>query len=133
LALRERHPLADRDPIFWTDLIGKTVLLTRCDRGRELECLLISKFGSSEDHPRIEHHDVSRSIIKSLVGVMNAVNLVLESDIGAKISGLVYREVLDSDGPSRIGYSAHWREDNDNPALVSFLRLLRERYPSPAA
>jgi hypothetical protein len=102
LALRERHPLADRDPIFWTDLIGKTVLLTRCDRGRELECLLISKFGSSEDHPRIEHHDVSRSIIKSLVGVMNAVNLVLESDIGAKISGLVYREVLDRMGPAEL-------------------------------
>jgi hypothetical protein len=43
------------------------------------------------------------------------------SDFGARISGLVYREIGDSDGPSRIGYSAHWREDNDNPAPVSFL------------
>jgi hypothetical protein len=33
---------------------------------------------------------------------------------------LIYRELRDGKGPSRIGYSAHWRADNDNPALASF-------------
>jgi hypothetical protein len=28
--------------------------------------------------------------------------------------------------------SAYWRAKNNNPALASFLALLRERYPSPA-
>jgi DNA-binding transcriptional LysR family regulator len=128
LALPEGHPLGDRETIYWTDLVGETILLSQCGQGRELEELLISKFGSSEDRPRIERHDVNRSIIKSLVGVVAGV----ESDIGAKISGLVYREIRDGNGPSRIGYSADWRADNDNPALANFLNLLRERYPSPA-
>ena len=52
------------------------------------------------------------------------VSLVTESDIGASFSGLIYRELRDGTGPSRIGFSAHWRADNDNPALASFLKLL---------
>ena len=58
------------------------------------------------------------------------ISLVLESDIGANFSGLVYRELRDGTGPSRLGYSAYWQEDNENPALEAFLRLLSERYPS---
>jgi len=140
LALPEGHPLTEREAICWTDLLGETVLLTQCNQELRLEDLLISKFGVSEDRPGIsedrpgiERHEVSRSIIKSLVGVVASVSLVLESDSGAKFSGLIYREIRDSIGPSRIGYLAHWRGDNDNPALASFLNLLRERYPSPAA
>jgi hypothetical protein len=37
----------------------------------------------------------------------------------------------DGAGPSRVGFSAHWRSDNDNPALANFLKLLGERYPLP--
>ena len=133
LALPEGHPLANQEIIYWTDLISETILLSQCGQGRELEELLISKYGSSEDRPRIERHDVNRSIIKSLVGVVPGVTLILESDIGAKISGVVYREIRDGNGLSRIGYSACWREDNENPALANFLNLLRERYPSPVA
>jgi hypothetical protein len=57
---------------------------------------------------------------------------VTESDIGSSFSGLTFRELRDGTGPSRIGYSAYWRAENDNPALAIFLALLRERYPSPA-
>lgn len=133
LALPDGHPLGGKETIYWTDLVGETILLSQCAQGRELEELLISKFGSSENRPRIERHEVNRSIIKSLVGVVAGVSLVLESDIGARISGLVYREMRDGNGPSRIGYSAYWREDNENPALANFLNLLRERYPSAVA
>ena len=56
-----------------------------------------------------------------------------ESDIGVNFAGLTYREVRDGAGPSQVNYSAHWREDNDNPALANFLKLLSERYPLPCA
>jgi hypothetical protein len=46
---------------------------------------------------------------------------------------VVYREVREGAEPAPIGYSAHWREDNQNPALASFLKVLGERYPLPAA
>lgn len=131
VALSEGHPLANRDIVYWTDLRSETVLLSQYDPGRELEDLLTSKLVSPGDRPEIKRHDVSRGIIKSLVSAGFGVSLVTESDIGASFSGLIYRELRDGAGPSRIGYSAHWREDNDNPALASFLRLLGERYPLP--
>jgi DNA-binding transcriptional LysR family regulator len=132
IALPEGHSLANRDAIYWTDLRSETVLLSHYDPGRDFEDLLKSKLVSPEDRPQIERHDVSRGIIKSLVSVGFGVSLVTESDIGASFSGLIYRELRDGTGPSRIGYSAHWRADNDNPALASFLKLLGERYPSPS-
>ncbi len=131
LALAEGHPLADRETIYWSDLRGENILLIQCDEGREFEDILISKFVSSEDRPRIERHDVSRDTLKNLVSLGFGVGLVTESDIGSSLSGLIYRELRDGTGPSRIGYSAHWRAENDNPALAGFLTLLRERYPSP--
>ncbi len=124
--------MAERDAIYWTDLRNETVLLSQYDPGRELEDLLISKLVSSEDRPRIERHDVSRGIVKSLISMGLGISLVMESDIGASFAGLVYRELRDGTGSSRIGFSAHWRADNENPALNSFLKLLAERYPSPA-
>jgi len=132
LALTEGHALADRETIYWTDLRDQTVLLSQRDQGREFEDILVSRFVSSEDRPRIERHDVSRDTLKGLVSLGFGVGLVTESDIGSSLSGLIYRELRDGTGPSRIGYSACWRADNDNPALASFLALLRERYPSPA-
>jgi DNA-binding transcriptional LysR family regulator len=132
LALLEGHPLASKDAVYWTDLGGETVLLSQYDPGRELEDLLMSKLVSPEDRPKIARHDVSRGIIKSLIAAGFGVSLVTESDIGANFSGLTYRELRDGTGPSRVGFSAHWRSDNDNPALANFLNLLGERYSLPA-
>lgn len=130
VSLAEDHPLATRSVIYWTDLRNETVLVSQQDPGRELEDLLVSRLVSPEDRPRIERHDVSRGIIKSLVSMKLGISLVLESDIGASFAGLVYRELRDGTGSTRFGFSAHWRADNDNPALEGFLKLLAERYPS---
>ena len=132
LALPEGHPLAERETIYWTDLRGEIVLLSQCDQEREFEDILVSKVVFLVDRPRIEHHDVSRDTLRNLVSLGFGVGFVTESDIGSSVSGLIYRELRDGSGPSRIGYSAHWRAENDNPALAGFLSLLRERYPSPA-
>jgi DNA-binding transcriptional LysR family regulator len=132
VALLEDHPLASRDVIYWTDLRGETVLLGQYDPGRELEDLLMSKLISPEDRPKIVRHDVSRGIIKSLISAGFGIGLVTESDIGANFSALTYRELRDGTGPSRVGFTACWSEDNDNPAVTGFLKLLGERYPLAA-
>lgn len=132
ISLPEDHPLASREIIYWTDFRNETVLLSQHDPGRELEDLLVSKLVSSEDRPKIERHDVSRGVIKSLINMGLGISLVMESDIGATFAGLVYRELRDGAGPSRIDFSAYWRRDNANPALENLLKLLAERYPSPA-
>ncbi|MDH2347705.1 LysR family transcriptional regulator [Bradyrhizobium sp. SSUT77] len=131
VALPHDHPLAMRETVGWADLRGETVLLSHYDPGKELEDLLISKLLSPEDRPKIERHDVSRSIIKSLISMSTGISLVLESDMGANFAGLVYRELRDGAGPSRFDFSATWRPDNKNPALWEFLKLLSARYRSP--
>jgi DNA-binding transcriptional LysR family regulator len=131
VVLPEHHRLTAQEVVYWTDLRDETIILSEYDPGREIEDLLVSKLGSPDDRPKIERHDISRGVVKSLVTMKVGISLVLESDIGANFSGLVYRELRDGAGPSRLGYSAYWQDDNENPALEAFLKLLSERYPSP--
>ncbi|MBR1160570.1 LysR family transcriptional regulator [Bradyrhizobium elkanii] len=131
ISLPQDHSLAAREIIYWTDLRNEKILLSEFDPGRELEDLLISKLVLPDDRPKIERHDASGGIIKSLTSMGMGLSLVMESDIGASFAGLVYRELQDGAGPSRVDFYAHWRDDNENPALKRFLSLLAERYPSP--
>lgn len=133
VAMPKDHRLTSNGTIFWTDLRGETLLMARHDPGPEIQDLLAAKFSSPEDRPKIVHHDVSRGNIKSVVSAGFGVSLMTESCIDANFAGLVYREAGEGTEQIRIGYSAHWREENDNPALASFLNLLRELYPSIAA
>ncbi|PIT01677.1 LysR family transcriptional regulator [Bradyrhizobium nitroreducens] len=130
ISLPQDHCLAAREIVYWTDLRNEKILLSEYDPGRELEDLLISKLVLPDDRPKVERHDVSRGIIKSLTSMGMGLSLVMESDIGASFAGLVYRELQDGAGPSRVDFYAHWREDNENPVLKRFLNLLAERYPS---
>lgn len=132
VALPHDHPLAGRETVCWTDLRGETVLLSYYDAGKELEDLLISKLLSPEDRPKIERHDVSRGIVKSLISMHTGISLVLESDMGANFAGLTYRQLRDGSAPSHFDFSAHWRAENNNPALQEFLKLLSERYSPPS-
>jgi len=127
------HSLSASESLYWTDLKDETVLLSQYDPGPDIEQLLRSKLLSPDDRPKVETHDVSRGAMKALVSMRVGVSLILESDLGAVLPSPVYRELRDGTGPSRLSFSAFWRADNENPALESFLKLLRERYPSPVA
>jgi DNA-binding transcriptional LysR family regulator len=131
VALPEGHRLAASETVYWTDLRDETLLMSQQDPGPEIQSLLAAKFASLDDRPKVVRRDVSRASIKNLVGAGFGVGLMTESCIGANFAGLVYREARDGAGPIRIGYSAHWRGDNDNPTLSHFLRLLGERYSLP--
>ncbi|TIN95499.1 MAG: LysR family transcriptional regulator [Mesorhizobium sp.] len=130
VALPESHPLAANETVYWTDLRGETFLLSRRDPGPEFRDILLAKLGSPGVQPILVSHDVSREDIMSLVGAGFGVSLICEAAIGASYAGAVYRDVQDGNGPSRISYAAYWQRSNDNPALVHFLKLLEERYPS---
>lgn len=129
IALPEEHPLADREVLYWTDLRSETLLMSQYDPYWEFEELITSKL-SPDDRPVIEHHDVSRSILKSLISMKLGVGLVLESDVGVRVPSITFKELRDGTGPSRVEFSAFWSEANDNPALAKFLHLLKERYPA---
>jgi DNA-binding transcriptional LysR family regulator len=69
----------------------------------------------------------------SLVGPGFGITLLTEAAASANFAGVAYREVRDGSEQARIGYSAHWREGNQNRALASFLKVLGERYTLPSA
>jgi DNA-binding transcriptional LysR family regulator len=129
IALPEDHRLVDRDTIYWTDLRSETLLMSQYDPYREFEDLVTSKLVSYDDRPRIERHDVSQSILKSLVSMKLGLGLMLESDVGVLVPSIVFKELRDGTGAACVEFSAFWHEANENPALVQFLRLLKERYP----
>lgn len=131
VVLPESHRLVESQIVSWTDLGGETLLLGRRDPGPAIQEYLTARLISPEDRPKIVWHDVSRENIKSLVGASFGIGLTLEASLGTTSDGVVHREIRDGTGSARIGLSVSWREDNENPALVSFLKLLRERYPSP--
>lgn len=131
ILLPKAHQMATHEEIHWTDLRSETILLSQYDPGTDIEDLLVSNLVAEDKRPKIERHDVSRGIVESLISMGLGISLVMESDVGASFAGLTYREIQDGSGPSRISFHAHWREDNENPALQRFLGLLTERYPSP--
>ena len=132
VALPEGHALAKRESAHWIDLREETILLSRRDPGPELHDLLIAKAASPGDRPKIVRHRAGLANLKSLVGAGFGVTVLTEACAGASFPGVIYRELRDGAEPARIGYSAHWRADNQNPALANILSILGERYLLPA-
>lgn len=106
ISLPQDHCLAAREIIYWADLRNEKILLSKTDPGQELEDLLISKLVLPDDRPAVERHDVSRGIVKNLTSMGMGLSLVMESDVGASFAGLVYRELHDGTGPTRLKQSS---------------------------
>jgi DNA-binding transcriptional LysR family regulator len=128
IALPDDHRFADRDIIYWTDLRSETLLMSQYDPYWEFEDLVNSKLLSPDDRPRLERHDVSRSILKSLISMKLGLGLMLESDVGVRVPSILFKELRDGTGATRVEFSAFWRESNKSRALIKFLQLLQERY-----
>ncbi|MGD9920854.1 MAG: LysR family substrate-binding domain-containing protein, partial [Pseudorhodoplanes sp.] len=124
VALHKEHPLVEREFVSWTDLKGERFLMGVQDPGPDLEGILLSKLISPGDGPLIARMKVSHDHLLGLVNRKRGVALVCESSMGNMPAGIVYREVRDGNGPTRLGFVAYWRRNNSNPTLKQFLTLL---------
>ena len=135
LPLPEGHQLATKKSTYWTDLRNETVLLSQYDPGRELEDLFDGRsLISTADRPKIERHDVSRGIIKTLISIGS----------GCQSGGRVrHRRHFCGPHLSR-GTRRHGAEPGSIIQHIgartttirrcaNFLKLLSERYPLPCA
>lgn len=123
-AFPKHHPLATREVVYWTDLKNECFLISPRDPGPEIQDILLSKLSSPGDRPRIKQIKANRGLILSLVESDRGITLNCESATGILLQGVVFREVRDGNGPTRVGYVAYWRHANGNPALKQFLNLL---------
>lgn len=129
VALSGNHSLASSQSVSWSDLKNEIFLLQGDDFGQDFQALLMAKLASPGSQPRIVKHEADSEAIKSLVGAGLGVGLLCEAFVGASHTDVIYREIRDGSHVYRIGYTAYWHLDNDSPALGSFVKILRERYP----
>lgn len=128
VALPASHPLAERDVVYWTDLRGEQFLLPAADPGPEIRDLLLGRLAVSGTKPDIRMHQSSRETVLSVLGGSSGVSIVCEGSTGARYPDVIYRPIHGEQGPALTGYSAHWRDDNGNPALRRFLGFIKARY-----
>lgn len=132
VAFPKDHPLAARDFVYWTDLKNERFLMSRRDPGPEIQDVLINKLTSPGDRPLIKAVNANREDILSVVDGNRGITLTCESSTGNILPSVLFREVRDGIGPTRVGYVAYWRRNNDNPALKQFLSLLQARPAVPS-
>ena len=132
VVLPEHHPLTERDRIYWPDLLHERFLLTEQDPGPETRSLILAKLGMPGYSPNIEMEDIMRDTALSSLAFSGCISIIAENASGVQIPGVVFRELYETNGHARSGYSGYWREDNDNPALACFLEFVAARYSLPA-
>jgi DNA-binding transcriptional LysR family regulator len=128
VALPERHPLAEDGAVSWRQLANERVILPLNGPGPELENLLAAKLGGDKPN-RVLHQESGFDRLLSLVSAGYGILLMLEGGTGLKQDGVVYREIKEDGGATRLGFTAYWRQSNCNPTLEPFLKMLQERYP----
>jgi DNA-binding transcriptional LysR family regulator len=125
VAFPKGHPIAARDFVYWTDLKSERFLMSQRDPGPEIQVLLLNKLASPGDHPLIKQIKANNEHVLSVVDGNRGITVLCESATGNIPPGVVFREVRDGNGPTRVGYVAYWRRNNDNPALKQMLALLQ--------
>ena len=128
LACPLNHPLQNRDIIHWSDLRHSRILLPQKGPGLEITRLLTNKLGW-HDPCVFVRHDAGLDRLLTLVGAGWGLLVALEGATGISYPNIAFREIHDSDGPTRVHFQACWRQANENPTLAPFLELLHERYP----
>jgi DNA-binding transcriptional LysR family regulator len=128
VALSAQHRLASNALLYWTDLKGQSFLLSRRDPGPDLRNIIVQKLWAPGDVPDIVSWDVSSESILAILEAGHRISVHCESCTGVTYSGVVYREVRDSSGPSYIPFTAHWQDADKNPAVARFIELLRKHH-----
>ena len=131
VAMPESHPLTERERIHWTDLNGERFLLTERDPGPETRNMLVGKLGMPGYTPEIDMDDIGRDTVLSAIALGGRLSIVVESALGIQVPGVAFREVHETNGHMRVGFSGYWREDNENAVLRRFLDFVAVRYSLP--
>jgi DNA-binding transcriptional LysR family regulator len=123
------HYLVGRDEICWLDLRRELFVVPSGGLGQTFENLLVSRLTEQGRRPSIIMQDTSLESVLSMVAAKRYISIATGASQGVAWSDLRFQEIYDPTGPARLEYALYWREDNDNPALQRFFKLIEERYP----
>lgn len=129
VALTNHHRQLESDRIYWQDLRREVFVVPSNGIGPILGNLLAARLTEQGYRPNIIVQDTSLESVLSIVPVGRFITIATEASQGVPWPDLQFREIYDPSGPARLEYALYWREENDNPALKRFFKLIEERYP----
>jgi DNA-binding transcriptional LysR family regulator len=124
------HPLAEAEQVYWSDLKREVIVMPRDGTGANLAAMLTAKLTSQNLRPNLITQEASHDTIINMVNVGRFITIATEAMQGANRHDLIFKDIQSSAGQTWLDFFAFWREDNENPALKYFFKLLKERYPS---
>jgi DNA-binding transcriptional LysR family regulator len=129
VAFSETHALVQSERIYWPDLSQEAFVLPKGHPGPAFGELMKARLEGQVRTPDIIFQEVSTDTILNMLSIGKFMTLVSESSIGTQRAGLIFRDIYDVTGQSRMDIAAYWRADNQNLALRRFMRLLDELHP----
>jgi DNA-binding transcriptional LysR family regulator len=118
----EKHALARKEMLRWSDLSGEHFIVSSTTQGPEVYDYLVRGLSDFGYHPMIETQRVSRDNLLSLVAIGRGISVVSESRTALLIPGVTYRMIIDEYLP----FSMVWSPENDNPGLRRLLSMARQ-------
>lgn len=122
-------PLASEERIYWQVLRREVFVVSGSGLGPILGNLISARLTEQGYRPAIIQQNTSLESVVSMVAAKRFITITTEASQGIPWPELTFREVYEPTGPSRLEFALYWREDNDNPALQRFFKLIEERYP----
>ena len=132
VVLPKDNRLIEQDTIFWTDLRKCVFVLPATCSGPRIAEIIRQRMGAHGLNASIITQETTSETIASMVPYGKFITIVPESATGATRSDITFREIAEPTGAAHLDFAAWWREDNDNPALARFFKLVDERYPLAA-
>lgn len=123
------HRLLNHDRIYWPDLRREVFVVPGGGVGPVLGNLLSARLTEQGFRPAIIYQDTSIESVLAMITAKRYVSIATEASQGVAWPDLHFKEIYDSNGPARLEFALYWREDNENPALKRFFKLIEERYP----
>lgn len=129
VVLLEDSELASKEKIYWQDLRREVFVVSSNGIGPILGSLITARLTEQGFRPAVIYQDTSQESVLSMIAAKRFISIASEASQGVPWQELHFREIYDGNGPARLDYALYWREDNDNPALKRFFKLIEERYP----
>lgn len=129
VALPTNHALAEKDHVYWQDLRREVFVVPAGGLGPIFGNVIAARLTEQGKRPNIILQDTSLESVLSMVAAKRYVSIATEASQGITWTDLQFVEIHDPTGPARLDYALYWRDDNDNPALQHFFKLIEERYP----
>lgn len=130
VVLLEDHRLLNQERIYWHDLRREVLVVPSNGLGPITGSLISARLTEQGFRPNIIYQDTSLESVLSMISAKRYISIATEASQGIAWPDLHFREIYDSAGPARLEFALYWREDNENPALQRFFRMIGERYPA---